>query len=145
MELSMRNRRIRSAGLATLLGLGTFACVNAEGEGDAKIKLEGSQEVPAVKTDAEGTGEFKVSEDGLVTGSVTTTGIEGTAAHIHTGSKGENGPPIITLIKKGDTYSAPANAKLTVAQMEDFKSNDLYVNVHSAAHPDGEIRDQIDP
>jgi hypothetical protein len=56
-----------------------------------------------------------------------------------------NGPPIITLTKKGDTYSVPANTKLTEAQMESFENGELYVNVHSAAHPEGEVRDQLDP
>jgi hypothetical protein len=142
MKLSMKNRSLSASTIAVIV-LGLYACGVAAT--DAKVELEGSQEVPAVKTDATGTGEFKVSGDGMVSGSVTTNGIEGTAAHIHGGAKGVNGPPIITLTKKGDTYSVPANTKLTEAQMESFENGELYVNVHSAAHPEGEVRDQLDP
>lgn len=142
MELSMK-KRILSASTIALFVLGAYACGPAAT--DAKVELEGSQEVPAVKTDATGTGEFKVSGDGMVSGSVTTNGIAGTAAHIHGGAKGVNGPPIITLTKEGDTYSVPANTKLTEAQKASFENGELYVNVHSAAYPDGEIRDQLDP
>ena len=47
------------------------------------------------------------------------------------------------LTKEGDTYNVPAGAKLTEAQMASFKAGNLYVNVHSAANPGGEIRGQM--
>ena len=140
MEHLFNNRRIRSASLVALMGLGCFAGIAAA---DCQLQLEGSKEVPPVQTTATGTGEIKVHNNGTVTGSVTTTGIEGTAAHIHSGAIGVNGPPVITLTKKGDTWSAPPNAKLTEAQQQSFENGELYVNVHSAAYPNGEIRDQL--
>jgi len=76
---------------------------------------------------------------------VTTKGIAGTAAHIHEAPAGKNGPVIIPLDKDGDTYKVPANAKLTDAQFASFKAGNLYVNVHTAAHPDGELRGQLKP
>jgi hypothetical protein len=56
---------------------------------------------------------------------VTTTGIAGTAAHIHEGPTGKNGPVAIPLTKNGDTYTVPAGAKLTDAQLASFKAGSL--------------------
>jgi hypothetical protein len=42
---------------------------------------------------------------------------------------------IVPFTKEGDTYKAPAGAKLNADQLKAFKSGDLYVNVHSAANP----------
>ena len=52
----------------------------------------------------------------------------------------------VPLTKKGDTgWSDAPGAKLSDAQYQSYKAGDLYVNVHSAAHPDGEIRGQLKP
>ena len=111
-----------------------------------KVKLTGDQEVPPVKTAATGTASIVIAPDKAVSGSITTTGIEGTAAHIHEGAADKNGPVIIPLTKGPDnTWSAPAGAKLTDAQYNSFKAGNLYVNVHSAANKGGEIRAQLKP
>ena len=113
---------------------------------DIKVTLSGNQEVPPVTTAAAGTGTISVSADKSVSGSVTTTGVAGTMAHIHDGAPGKNGPVVIPLSKSGDgTWSVPAGAKLTDAQYKSFEAGNLYVNVHSAAHGGGELRGQIKP
>lgn len=112
---------------------------------DVKLTLAGSQEVPSNTSTATGTGTITVNDDMSVKGSVTTKGITGTMAHIHVAAAGANGPVVIALEKNGDTYSVPANAKLTPAQFESFKAGNLYVNVHSAEHPGGELRAQLKP
>jgi len=114
------------------------------GSGAMKVNLTGAEEVPAVNTQAKGSGSFRVADDGTVTGSVTTEGVAGTMAHIHQGAKGQNGPVIVPLEKKGDnTWAVPEGKKLTAAQMDALKAGNLYVNVHSAAHKGGEIRAQL--
>jgi len=114
---------------------------------DVKVSLSGDEEVPAVTTSAQGSGTITVKADKTVSGSVTTTGIVGTAAHIHLAAPGKNGPPVITLEKgaDGNTWTVPAGAKLSDEQYAAFKEGNLYVNVHSEAHRPGEIRAQLTP
>jgi CHRD domain-containing protein len=108
--------------------------------------LSGSQEVPAVNTQASGVSTIQVIGDKTVIGSVKTTGVTGTAAHIHMAPSGQNGPVIIPLVKSGDdTWSVPGNTVLSSAQFDAFRNGQLYVNVHSAANPGGEIRAQLKP
>ena len=110
------------------------------------VKLSGDQEVPPVKTSATGNGTITVNDDKTVSGSVTTSGVNGVAAHIHNGAPGKNGPVAVPLTKDGDNkWTVGPGAKLTDAQFADFKAGNLYVNVHSAAHKDGEIRGQLKP
>ena len=122
-----------------LAGLGAGTALGA----DVKVALSGANEVPPVKTSASGSGTITIADDGAVSGSVTATGVAGTAAHIHEGAAGANGPVIVPLTKDGDSYKVPAGAKLTSAQLASFKAGNLYVNVHSAANPNGEIRAQL--
>jgi len=113
---------------------------------DVKVNLSGDQEVPPVQSQASGSGTIRVNDDKSVSGSVTTTGIKSTAAHIHEAAAGKNGPVAIPLQKKSDNeFSVPAGAKLSDAQYKAFKAGNLYVNVHSDAHKDGEIRAQLKP
>jgi len=111
------------------------------------VTLSGAEEVPPVKTSASGSGTIKVKDDKSVSGSVTTTGVVATAAHIHTGAAGRNGPVIIPLTKSsdGNTWTVPLGAKLTDAQYNEYKAGNLYVNVHSAANKGGEVRGQLKP
>jgi hypothetical protein len=115
------------------------------GSGAVSVKLSGAEEVPPVKASGSGSGTIRVGADGSVSGSVTTTGVPGTMAHIHQGAKGQNGPIIIPLTKSGDTYTVPAGAKLNEVQMKAFKEGNLYVNVHTAANKGGEVRGQLQP
>jgi hypothetical protein len=115
------------------------------GSGAIKVSLSGAEEVPPVSTQAKGSGSFRVAEDGTISGSVTTEGVQGMMAHIHQGAKGANGPVIIPLTKSGDTYSVPEGRKLTQAQIDALKAGNLYVNVHSPQYKGGEVRAQLQP
>ena len=130
-------------------GCSTMAAGTDEG---VKVKLTGDQEVPPVKTAASGSGTIVISSDKSVSGSITTSGIEGTVAHIHDSVPGQtmcgakNGPVIIPLTKGPDnTWSVPAGAKLNDAQYASYKAGNLYVNVHSAANKGGEICSPLKP
>ncbi len=135
-----------AAAVAVLSLVACSTMSNMMGGGSSvKAHLTGSEEVPPVSTSAMGDANFTVGKDGSVKGSVTTTGVQGTAAHIHQGAKGQNGGVIVPLTKNGDTYSAPDGAKLSEAQLSAFKAGNTYVNVHSAQHKGGEIRAQLQP
>jgi CHRD domain len=134
-----------------LLRMLTTAAVLLTGPGlalatDVQVKLIGGQEAPAVSTSATGVGTITIAADKSVSGSIKTTGIDGTMAHIHIGAPGDAGPPIITLTKGDDgVWTVPVGSKLSDEQYASFKSGNLYVNVHSAAHKAGEIRAQLKP
>src|SRR5688572_16146708 len=116
--------------LAATAALTPAACANVRekmpawmpGSGAVNVTLTGAEEVPPVSTSGSGSGSFRVAEDGTVSGSVTTKGVPGTMAHIHQGAKGQNGPVIVPLTKRRDTYSVPPGRKLTDAQMKAFKA-----------------------
>jgi hypothetical protein len=133
----------KTSALAMALATATSAAMNASAA-EAEAKLSGTQEVPAVQTMATGRAHFTVKDDMSIKGSVKTEGIKGTAAHIHDGAMGQNGGVVVPLTATGaNEWSAPEDAKLTPAQLDKLKAGNLYVNVHSDAHKDGEIRGQL--
>ena len=146
MHTSVRSLRypvilVMALAIVALAGAGRLAFA-----ADVKVNLTGGEEVPAVTTSASGSGTITIGDDHSVSGSVTTTGVAGTAAHIHMAAAGQNGPVIVPLAKSGDNgWAVAAGAKLTDPQYDAFKAGNLYVNVHSAAHPGGEIRSQLKP
>ncbi len=124
-------------------GLGVFG-IAAAADMMQKVTLSGSNESPPVTSSASGSGEITVAADGSVKGSVKVTGMTPTAAHIHQGAAGASGPVIVPMVKQGDdTFGFAPTAKMTPEQLSAFKAGNTYVNVHSAAHPAGEIRAQL--
>jgi hypothetical protein len=139
----MKNLNI-SLTLALILSLGAgFARA-----GETKVVLTGAEETPAVTTNASGGGTINVDNGAghAVSGSITTSGVQATAAHIHAAPPGKSGPPVITLSKTGDnTWAVPAGATLNDEQYASYLAGNLYINVHSADHKPGEIRGQLRP
>ena len=69
--------------------------------------MSGGEEVPPVTTSATGTAEFNLSPDGIRYQLSLSDISDVTAAHIHSGNVGENGPVIVTL------YSSDTQANQT--------------------------------
>lgn len=94
--------------------------------------------------DADGTGTFEVEIDPVEGGfcyTLTADKIDpATAAHVHTGAAGVNGPPVVTLsVGSGQCVPVkPEVLKPIVAAPAGY-----YVNVHNAAYPGGAIRGQL--
>src|SRR5262245_15953218 len=59
--------------------------------------MTGADVVPPVSSSATGEATLQVSLDRAITYQVTTSGLTGTEAHIHTGTPGQNGPILFTL------------------------------------------------
>lgn len=144
------NKPLRmAAAVAIVLLAAACSSMGEMGSGIAEktsAALTGTQEVPPVSTAASGRSTISVASDRTVSGAVIVTGMEPTAAHIHQGAMGMNGPVIVPLAKTAPmTFSVPAGQKLTDAQYAVLKEGNLYINVHSAAHPGGEVRLQMAP
>ena len=140
-EKSKKGMRIAGWSFGVVLAFASAAAL----AGTMNVKLTGEEEVPPIQGSASGSGTITIGDDGSVSGSVTASGFPPTAAHIHEGKAGTIGKVIVPFTKDGDTFKAPPGAKLTPDQMKAFKDGDLYVNIHSTAHPVGEVRAQLKP
>jgi CHRD domain len=131
-----------------------------------QASLDGKQQSPPIDTTASGTATFTLSADGMslsYTVSVVDTA-DITMAHIHIAAAGQNGPVAAWLYpsqphaqtKPGKFTGVLATGTITAADLAgplqgktiadlvaDIKSGSAYVNVHTTAHPGGEIRGQI--
>lgn len=142
----MRNRKLMSAlaltGAAAILA-SCSSMSNMMGGGQ-QVALSGANEVPSVTTSASGSGTVTVGSDCSVKAMIMVTGMTATAAHIHQGAAGSNGPVIVPFTKSGDNhFMAPEGAKMNEAQCAAYKAGNTYVNVHSAKNPPGEVRAQL--
>ncbi len=127
-----------------------------------RTRMKGDFEVPPVATEALGISLFRYAQDSA--GVYFILGVnhiqDVTAAHIHLAPPGENGPVVVPLfmgpLREGN-FVGPLNRGMITADqltgplagmtiqdlvMEMEKGN-TYVNVHTSAHPAGEIRGQI--
>ena len=110
--------------------------------------LSGAQVVPPVTTGASGQGTF-VDMSGWssngVGGGVATTGIVGTAAHIHRSTDNTVAVTLVETPAGSGVWVIPAYTFLSQTDLALYEAGNLYFNVHSAAYPNGEIRGAITP
>ncbi|OYW44399.1 MAG: hypothetical protein B7Z08_05945 [Sphingomonadales bacterium 32-68-7] len=67
-----------------------------------------------------------------------------TAAHIHRGAAGAEGPPVVTLTAPTEgSAGGCATVAADLAQALLASPGDYYVNVHTRAQPNGAIRGQL--
>ena len=127
-----------------------------------RAKLDSNNEVPPLNSTAAGVASFKLKDNAINT-KINITGITDiTGAQILTGKKGENGIPIVDLLKTGNKSKTPGGVaiegsftasdfegamkgKALAALQSAMGTNETYVNIKTKDHPDGEIRGQIKP
>ena len=110
------------------------------------VSMSGAQQSPPVTTAATGSGVFSLQPQGAFSGSVNTTGLTATAARLHIGGIDVNGPVSINLTESpagSGNWVVPANTTFTAEQRTAIVAGDMYVNVVSAASPNGQLRGQI--
>lgn len=151
---------------AQISQMGTYAIFITGGIGNPdvyKTVLTDAQEVGATAGNAGGLGIVEIAENQLSL-TVTINGTRNvnlanvTAAHIHSGALGENGPIAATVYMQSmgaftDPYSkvvtfSDLNTSVVpnmAALIDLIQSNHAYLNVHTTANPAGFIRGQIGP
>ncbi len=142
------------------LYINVHTAANANGEARGQIRLlkglgatsllNGKQEAPAVTTKATGVGAFYFSTDlDSIFIAVAMDSLSGpvTSAHLHSGVVGVSGPDILTLTTgitssgNGITFAGA----VTPAIVNSIIKDGVYINAHTAANPNGEIRGQVVP
>ncbi len=112
---------------------------------EAVVQLSGTNEAPtAVNTAASGTAVFAYNRATReLSYALTALDMSPTMAHIHRGAAGVAGPVAYAFSATPFTTTLTGVFTLSPSDEALLLSDGLYVNVHSAANPAGEIRGQI--
>lgn len=109
-------------------------------------RLSGASEVPAVMTDATGIVEASLgSGTNVLTWKITYSGLSGpaTGAHFHGPAMAGQNAGVVVPISAPLASPISGSATLTPAQAADLSAGRWYVNLHTAANPNGEVRGQM--
>ena len=148
----------------SILFLGLISIINTNAlAAKFTATMSGGNEMPPVNTKASGKTTFRTANnDTTIKYKINITGFsDATGAHIHMGKVGIIGDAIVDLLKNSkknptklgmavrgnitDSSLTGAMKGKTLADLiSAIKTGDTYVNVHTASHPDGEIRGQIE-
>ena len=108
--------------------------------------LEAAQEVPPTDSAGKGTADITFdTESKKLDWTLEYSGLTGdaTGAHFHgPAAKGENADVAVPI--EDPKSGATGSATLTDEQAATLMDGKYYVNVHTAAHADGEIRGQVE-
>ncbi len=128
-----------------LLAFSAFAPFAASAQTTTfRTEMTGAQEVPP--NDSKGTGTVTVTLNGnAITYDVTYSGLTGpaSAGHIHGPAAVGANAGVVVPFQNAGTSPIHGTATLTNAQKADLVAGKYYANIHTAAHPAGEIRGQL--
>lgn len=129
-----------------MVALGAVAFAAPASAEKLKATLDGKSEVPA--TTSSGTGTADLDYDAAskkLSWTVTYSGLSGpaTAAHFHGPAEPGKNAGVAVAIPNAASSPVKGEATLTDAQAADLLAGKLYVNIHTAANPGGEIRGQV--
>src|SRR5262245_27981488 len=106
----------------------------------------GAEENPPVNSPGRAFVRFTFNDQtNALTYAVTQSGFSAdqvTAAHIHRGAKGVNGPIVHNLSTVGFVQVA-GSINLSAADVQDLRAGNYYFNIHSTANPGGYARMQL--
>jgi hypothetical protein len=137
--------RIGIGGLALAMTLGYAGNVRAETL-TYKVALKSASEVPPNASSGSGAADVTYdTQSKKLSWKVSYSGLTGpaTAAHFHGPAELGKNAGVMIPIQNIATSPAEGSATLTDAQAADLMAGRLYVNVHTAANPGGEIRGQV--
>ena len=145
---------------ATLLATAALAACGMAGPGSSRpsmtspsasatttsmvTELSARNEVPPNASPGTGRATMTLNRSTKVlTWNVTYAGLTGplTGAHIHAAAEGTNGPVVVPFTVTPSPITG--SATLTDAQVQQLAQGLMYVNLHTAANPGGEIRGQL--
>lgn len=143
--------------LVTLLGLGACSMKpmmpmmpmtpsTSTSASTMTTRLSGASEVPPVASNASGTVELNLNKQtNELSWTVTYTGLSGpaTGAHFHGPAMAGANAGVVVPMTGSLTSPIRGTASLTAAQAVDLMAGKWYVNLHTAANPNGEIRGQF--
>lgn len=141
--------------LVTLLGLGacsmkpmmhSTSTSPSTSTSAMTTRLSGASEVPPVTSNASGTVELNLNKHtNELSWTVTYTGLSGpaTGAHFHGPAMVGANAGVVVPMTGSLTSPIRGTASLTAAQVADLMAGKWYVNLHTAANPNGEIRGQF--
>ena len=113
----------------------------------ADVSMTGASEVSPVVTTATGKAFIRITTDKTLYSKVTISNLEAgdamTAAHIHKAGPTTNGPVIQILCANAGEFGISMNRIISDALITSIKTDSIYANAHSTAHPGGIIRAQI--
>jgi hypothetical protein len=151
---------VMTGALLSLLLISTTFSNDTYAQNKFRAKLEPDNQVPPVDSNADGVATFKVKDDAIKS-KINITGItDVSGAQILFGQIGQNGDPIVDLLKTGEKTENPGGVAIkgnfTASDFEGsmegkdmsalqsaMAANQTFVSIMTNAHPDGEITGHI--